>query len=117
MKAIKEHVLNYQESRYKMAIIADAMRAMTTTKQRDNESLQDYTRQFKTSREILESHIGGPLILLKYVKTMSQYDEKYPDKTDRLIHKASEQFFAHIYMENSDQDKYGSISKNCSEAL
>ena len=66
MKEIKEHALKYQESRYDMAIIADAMRAMTTTKQRDNKSIQDYTRKFKTSREILESHIGGPLILLKY---------------------------------------------------
>ena len=98
-----------------MAIIADAMRAITTTKQRDNESLQDYTRRFKTSREILESHIGGPLILLKYVKTMSQYDDNGTDKADRLIHKASDQFFAHIYMENSDQDKYGSISNNLNE--
>ena len=82
MKAIKEHTLNYQESRYEMAIIANAMRAMTTTKQRYNESLQDYTRIFKTFREILELHIGGPLIMLKYVKTTSQYDENDPDKTD-----------------------------------
>ena len=81
-----------------MAIIVDAMRAMTTTKQRDNEGLQDYTRRFKTSREILELHIGGPLILLKYVKTMSHYDKNDPDKTDQLIHEASEQFFAHINM-------------------
>ena len=115
MKAIKEHELNYQESSYKMAVIADAMISMTTMKQRDNKSLQDYTRRFETSREILESHIGGPLILLKYVKTMSQYDKNDQYKTDGLIHKASEQFFAHIYMENSDQDKYGSISKNLNE--
>ena len=109
MKAIKEHELNYQESSYKMAVIADAMISMTTMKQRDNKSLQDYTRRFETSREILESHIGGPLILLKYVKTVSQYDENDPEKTDRLIHKVYEQFFAHIYIEKSDQDKYGSI--------
>ena len=98
-----------------MAIIVDAIRAMTTTKQRDNESLQDYTRRFNTSREILESHIGGPLILLKYVKTMIKYDKNDTDKTDGLIHKASEKFFAHTYMEKSDQDKYSSISKNLNE--
>ena len=63
----------------------------------------------------MESHIGGPLILLKYVKTTSQYDKNDPDNKDGLIHQASEQFFAHIYMENSDQDKYGSISKNLNE--
>ena len=115
MRAIKEHALNYQESRYEMAIIADAMRTVTTTKQRDNESLQDYTRRFKTAREILESHIGGPLILTKYVKTMDLYDATDPDVVETLINKASEQFFAHIYMENSDQEKYGSISKNLNE--
>ena len=46
---------------------------------------------------------------------MSQYDENDRDKTDRLIHKASKQLFAHIYMENSVQDKCGSISKNLNE--
>jgi len=43
LKAIKEHVLNYQETRYEMSIISDASRALWNTTQKDNENLQDYT--------------------------------------------------------------------------
>jgi hypothetical protein len=64
LKAIKEQALNYQETQYEMSIISDAFRALFGTKQREGENLQEYTRPFKTSKEILESHIGAPLILL-----------------------------------------------------
>jgi hypothetical protein len=63
LRAIKEHPLNYQETRYEMSIILDAFRSVFTAKQKEGESLQDYTRQFKTLTEILESHLGGPIIL------------------------------------------------------
>ena len=40
----------------------DAIRAFFNTKQKKSEPLQDYTRRFKTEKEIMESHIGGPII-------------------------------------------------------
>ena len=43
--AIKEHLLNYQETRYEMSIITDLIRAFLS---KESETLQDYTRQFKT---------------------------------------------------------------------
>ena len=63
LKAIKEHALNYQETRYDMSIISDAFRSVFYTKQKEGESLQDYTRRFKTSCDILESHIGSGVVL------------------------------------------------------
>ena len=54
LKAINNYSLNCQEIRYEMAIIIDSYRTVFSTKQRENESLQDYTRRFKTLREILE---------------------------------------------------------------
>lgn len=65
LKAVTEHALSYQEKRYEMSIVSDALRAVISTKQKDSESLQDYMRQFKTFRNFLESPIGGALILLK----------------------------------------------------
>ena len=53
-----------------MSIIVDALKAMMTTKQREGENLADYTQRFKTAKDVLESHIGGALILTKYVKGM-----------------------------------------------
>ncbi len=107
LMAIKEHALNYQESRYEMSIISDAFRAVFHVHQKENENLQDYTKRFKTSREILESHLGGQIILSKYVKTMSTYDENDQEEITKCIETASEQLFAFLYMENSDQAKYG----------
>ena len=112
LRAIKEHSPNYQETRYEMSIISDAFRAAFSTRQKEGESLQDYTRRFKTSTEILESRLGGPLILAKYVQTMDKYDANDPDKTESLIKKASEGLFAFLYLENSDQGKYGTIIQN-----
>ena len=112
LKAIKEHSLNYQETRYEMSIISDAYRAVWNAKQREGESLQDYTRRFKTSAEILESHIGGPMILVKYVKTMKGYDVADAPKADKMIKQAHEALLAFLYLENSDQEKYGQIIQN-----
>ena len=62
---IKEHSLNYQEIRYEMSIIADTMRVFLNPKQKENETLQDYTPRYKTSRDIMELHIGEPIIIKK----------------------------------------------------
>ena len=109
--AVKEHALNYQETRYEMSIISDAFRAVFNVQQKEGEGLQDYTRRFKTAREILESHLGGQIILSKYVRTMPTYEESNIDETTKLIDVASEQLFAFLYLENSDQSKYGSLLK------
>ena len=44
LKAIKQHALNYQEHRYDMSIIYNAITMLFGTKQKENESLQDYTK-------------------------------------------------------------------------
>jgi hypothetical protein len=111
LNTVKKHALNYQETRCEMSIISDAFRAVLNVQQKENETLQDYTRRFKTSGEILESHLGGPIILSKFVKTMNGYDPKDLIKTDQCIEKASEQLFTFLYLENADQAKHGSLLK------
>jgi hypothetical protein len=93
-----------------MAIILDAMRAMTDIKQKENESLIDYTKRFKTSRDVFQSHLGGPLIMTKYVQSQSTYDPNNPSNNQQLETDAFKQLMAYLYLENADQDiKYGSI--------
>ena len=46
LKAIKEHSLNYQESRYEMLVILDSLRTFLNTRQKESEPLQEYTRRF-----------------------------------------------------------------------
>ena len=50
LKAIKQHGLNYQESRYKMSVILDGFTTFFGTRQKDQESLQDYTRIYLRRR-------------------------------------------------------------------
>ena len=54
LKAFKENSLNFQETRYEMSIVSDALKSLVSTRQKDNEILQDYTRHFRTSKEIFE---------------------------------------------------------------
>jgi hypothetical protein len=111
LNAVKEHALNYQETRYEMSIISDAFRALFNVQQKESESLQDYTRRYKTAREILESHLGGQIVLTKFVCTMPKYDENNPEANTECIENASEQLFAFLYLENADREKYGSLLK------
>ena len=62
LKAVKEHALNYQEHRYAMSIVLDSFRTMMSIKQKDHKSLSDYTKRFKVTKDVMESHIGGPII-------------------------------------------------------
>ena len=52
--AIKEHTLNFQENRYSMSMIVDAMRTLFNTKQKEGESLQDYTKRFRVAQDVLK---------------------------------------------------------------
>ena len=99
-----------------MSIISDAFRALFSTKQKEGEGLQDYTRRFKTARDILESHLGGPICMMKYVESMKKLNLLGSTATDEdYYNKSSEQLLAYVYLENSNQDKYGSLLKNLNQ--
>ena len=109
LKAIKEHATNYQENRYEMCIIADALRAMLNTKQKDGESLSDYTKRFKVARDVYESHVGGPFILKKYVTNVPGFSSMDQDTQNNIVMQANSRLLSIIYLENADLKKYGSI--------
>ena len=48
----------------------------------------------------------------KYVQTMDKYDASHHDKTESSIKQAPEGLFAFLYLEKSDQRKYGTIIEN-----
>ncbi|KAL7571234.1 hypothetical protein ACA910_008892 [Epithemia clementina (nom. ined.)] len=106
LKAIREHALNYQNNKYEMTVILNALRTLVTLKQREDEGLQDYTRRFKTCRDVLESHIGGPIELTKVVKAESGYDRSKHEEFVKIIF---ERFMTYVYIDNADKNKYGSL--------
>ena len=71
LQAIKEHALNYQENNYEMSIISQALRCLLNCRQKEKESLQDYTKRFRVEAEVLEPHMGCPIYLLKLMTDIS----------------------------------------------
>jgi hypothetical protein len=53
----------------------DAFSADATTKER--ESLQDYIKRFKVANNVLETHLGSPINLTKFITKMNGYFSKY----------------------------------------
>ena len=78
LKAIKVHTQHYQEHRYNMSIVLDSIRGLINTKQKEGELLQDWTKRFRTARDLLESHLGGPLIIKKIAESLPEYDMSDP---------------------------------------
>ena len=90
-----------------MSMILDAMKTLLNTKQKEGKTLQDYTKRFRIAREVLESHIGGPIILTKIVKAIQEYVEFLiieveQKKNWKYKENVFEQFLAYLYLENSD---------------
>jgi hypothetical protein len=106
LKAIEEHSISYQEKKYEMGIVADAIKNLVNLKQQEDETLIDYTGRFKSAKDILIAQIGGPIKLTKFVPTMASYDASQAEKFEKL---AFEQLMTFIYLENADRSKYGSL--------
>ena len=110
LKKIREHATSYEENRYPMTTILDSLRNLLGTRQREDESLQDYTARFKSARDIAASHLGGPLILTGYVSTMVGYsDGSDTTVVEELEREAWSIFLAYLYANNADKKKYGSL--------
>jgi hypothetical protein len=110
LKLIQQNCLNYQEHRYEMSIILDSMKTLFNVKQKEHESLLDYTKRFKTARDVMKSHIGGPIILTKYVESSkSGYDNTKPNELPKYQEKVFNQFLAYMYIDNADKAKYGTL--------
>jgi hypothetical protein len=92
-----------------MSIILDSVNILLNVKQKEHESLKDYTKHFLTSCDVMKSHIGGPIILTKYVEKMTGYDKTKPNEVQKAQEKALSQFLAYTYVDNADKAKYGTL--------
>ena len=89
-------------------------RNLLKTHQSENESVSDYTKLFKTSRYAMELHIGGQIIMIKFVEKMADYESTYPDKIEEYNKSAFRKLLSLLYQENLYKNKYGSLLKRLS---
>ena len=108
LKNIEILSYNYQESKYEVAIIFDAMKTFITLKQRDDENLLTYLDRFKAAAENLKTQMGSEIKLPKYTQTLEGYDTQQDAQFSK---QAFEEFKAFAFLSNSENTKYGSLIK------
>jgi hypothetical protein len=111
LQAIQEYTMSYQGNWYDVKIVTDAIRNIIYTKQHDDEDLVDYTRRFKTAKEFLEAQLGGKLKIDKKAKEDEEWDETDATKMKECHEQANARLMALMYLENADQNKYGTVLK------
>ena len=109
LEAIKGHSVSYQENKYPMNTITDAIRNIVNLKQKEDESLIDYTRRFKVARDVLKSQLGGPLVLTEVAKELPGYDANNSSKIKECTEQAYQQWLSFVYVANTDHAKYGTL--------
>ena len=72
LKAIKIVMHDPIRAKYPYASLTEVLMRTLNIKQLEHESLIDYMKRFKQSRDVLKSHIGGD-ILNKFFKNLPEY--------------------------------------------
>ena len=81
------------------------MRTLIYLKQKENERLQDYTRQVKIANDVFVLHIGGPspIEFTKYMEGMTGYNASDPISIDKCRKKAYQQLLVFLSINNSEK--------------
>jgi hypothetical protein len=106
----EEHCLNYEETRYDMSIVADAIRTLFTERQKEDESLVAYADRIKALRNIAASQIGDEIHLTTIVNNELLKNQNHTK--DAAQHKAWDRLMAFLYIDRADKSKYGQFVEN-----
>ena len=108
LKAIKIVMHDPIRAKYPYASLTEALMRTLNIKQLEQESLIDYIKRFKQSRDVLKSHIGGD-ILNKFVENLPEYRHSTMSGQQAIKSEAFGRWMAYMMTRNSDQAKYGSF--------
>ena len=98
LKAIKIMMHDPERAKYPYASLKEALTRMINIKQLEKESLLDYVKRFKQTRDIMESQLGNN-ILDKFIENMLAYHaETNMSKQATLKTKAFPQWMAYLVM-------------------
>ena len=109
LKVIKQEALNFQESQFPVVSVLSSLKLFVLLRQKEHESLIDYTKRFEAAKDVLDSQVGGALVIAKYIKTLPEYDPSNKVLMDQLVENSHERFVACTFIENADCNKYGSF--------
>ena len=99
-------------AKYEFVQPTDTLLQFLLMKQEHGESLVDYTKRYKQSVDNLKA-IFGKEFLNNYIEKTDEYKKTAdPDEQASLKKEAFPKWTAYIYLNNSDNNKYGSLKKN-----
>ena len=102
LQAIKELSFSYQDTKYDMKIVTNAIKNFVNLKQKDDESLIDYTTRFKTARDVMKAQMGAEIVLYKIVQTDPDYTKGTTqaeiDTNNKVIKKHYERWQAYFFI-------------------
>ena len=119
--------MDYEATQYRMKTMTDSLKAVVNLRQKDDEELTDYLKWSKVVIDVFYSHAGKRFCFPKVVEQNKSYrkikddlEEAVKDGDDVSYAEAMKQlkeleitimdeFFAFLFMENSDRSKYGSL--------
>ncbi len=102
-------------AKYPYASLTEAFaRVILYTKQREDENLLDYVTRFKSTKNVLKSHVGSH-VLDRFIENTEEYckTSDINDKTT-LKDEAFDCWMAYLLIKNADQAKYGSLTTGLS---
>ena len=113
LREIKEKMYDPARAKYEYVSLTESFaRIISDTKQEDKESLIDYTKRFKQSKDILKTTIGEDILHTFAERTKEYKDAKASDDKNEIKKKSFDKWITYLYLRNSDQRKYGTLMKN-----
>ena len=82
LNAIQEHSLNYTETKHPVITVFEALKSLLNIKQKDDESLTDYTKRHKAAMDVFLSHAGASFIFPKLILDYPNYATDSDDEAD-----------------------------------
>jgi hypothetical protein len=70
---------------YNIFVILNALKTLLSTKQKKSKNVQDFTKKICIARDVLESHIDGPIILTKFLEETTGFEKR--DESTKNSHK------------------------------
>ena len=111
---IKKKMYDTGRDKYLFVLLTDQLERILNTRQDDGESLADYTKRFKQSRDNVKGSLGAGF-LKNFVKTTKEYRELEEEgkslEQSKMIGEGTGNWMAYLLLRNSDTRKYGSLKK------
>ena len=111
LKEINAKMYDAMEEKYEYETATRVFKRLFNTTQDDGESLQDYTKRFKQSRDNFKNTVGEDF-LEQFMTTTSRYKDCDNDVDKKIVQKGSfKGFMAYLYVDQADNKKYRTLTK------